>query len=172
MAHHGRAEKHDVVADREVATDGNLSRDLAALADRRASGDSRQSRDGCVRTHVYVMGDHDEVVELHALLDHGVLDSASVDRGVGTDLNIGADAHGAHLGHFYPAMLVGSESKAIAADDSARLHNGARADLHGPTESDARGEIDIFSKRDLVFQNAVGSNECPGTDDDALANHT
>src|SRR3984957_21075794 len=42
MAHHGRAEKHDIVADREVTTDGDLTRDLATLADRGAAGDARQ----------------------------------------------------------------------------------------------------------------------------------
>src|ERR1700742_4159764 len=44
MAHHGGVEKHHVVADREMATDGDLARDHAALSDGRASRDARQSR--------------------------------------------------------------------------------------------------------------------------------
>ncbi len=79
---------------------------------------------------VNVMGDHDEVVELHALFDDGVLDRAPVDRGVGADLNVRADKHGAHLGHFYPTALFGGESKAVATNDSARLYYSAGADLH------------------------------------------
>src|SRR5580698_8427935 len=78
MAHHGRAEKHDVVADREVPADSDLARDLATLADRGAAGDPRQSRDGGMRADVDVMGDHDEIVELHALFDHRVLDCAAI----------------------------------------------------------------------------------------------
>ncbi len=46
-----------------------------------------------VRADAHVVADHDEVVELDALLDHGVVDGAAVDGGVGADLDVGADAH-------------------------------------------------------------------------------
>src|SRR5580658_6809784 len=56
MAHHGRAEKHDIVADRQVAADSDLARDLAALADRGAAGNTRQSRDRRMGADMNVVG--------------------------------------------------------------------------------------------------------------------
>src|ERR1700722_16069608 len=154
MAHHGRAEKHDIIADREMTADGDLTRDLAALADRGAAGDTRQGRDRRMRANVHVVGDHDEVVELHALFDDRVLHRTAIDRGVGADLNIRADAHATHLGHLDPTALLGSESKTAAADDRTRLHDRPGADLYRSAQGDAGDEIDVLGKRDLVLQNA------------------
>jgi hypothetical protein len=48
-----------------------------------------------VRADAHVVRDLDLVVELHALLDHRVVQRAAVDGGVGADLDVVADAHAA-----------------------------------------------------------------------------
>src|SRR5689334_16481142 len=60
MTHHRGAEEDDVVTDGEMAANGDLAGDLAALADRGTARDSRQRGNGRVSTNADVVGDHDE----------------------------------------------------------------------------------------------------------------
>src|SRR5207302_9856026 len=76
----------------------------------------------------HVVADLDLVIELHALLDHRVVDRAAVDRGVGADLDVVADVHAANLGDLDPAALVLGDADAVAADHRAGVNDGVRAD--------------------------------------------
>ena len=51
---------------------------------------------------VHVVADLDLVVELHAVLDHRVVQRAAVDGGVGADLDVVADDHAADLRNLAP----------------------------------------------------------------------
>ena len=55
--------------------------------------------------------DLDQVVELDAVLDHGVVERAAVDAGVGADLDVVADAHRAELLDLLPAALRAARSR-------------------------------------------------------------
>src|SRR5215469_18525392 len=74
---------HHVVGDADVACEPRSAADHAAPADGGAAGYSHAGGNRGVRADAHVVADHDEVVELHALLDHGVLDGAAIDGGVG-----------------------------------------------------------------------------------------
>src|SRR6185312_7182298 len=128
MADHGAAGDHHVVADREVPADADLAADHAATADLRAAGDTHAGRQGTVGTNPNVVGDHDQIVELHALLDHGVLDGPAVDGGVGADLDVGANAYGARLRHLDPTASLLGEAEAVTPNHRSWLDHGAGAD--------------------------------------------
>src|SRR2546430_746869 len=82
-----------VIGDGEVAGEAGAAADHAALADRSAAGHADAGGERTVGADVHVVPDLDEVVELHTLLDHGIVDGAAVDGGVGADLDVRSDAH-------------------------------------------------------------------------------
>jgi len=71
-------------------------------------------------------------------LDHGVVDGAAVDGGVGTDLDVRSNAHRAQLRHLQPGAALGREAEAVAADHHPGLQHGARTDLHRAAQRHAR----------------------------------
>src|SRR5579883_1134598 len=118
MADHGAPGDHHVVADREVTPDAHLPTDHAAPPDARAARDSDAGRQGAMGTHPDVVRDHDQVVELYALFDHGILDGSAIDGGVGADLDIGTHAYTACLRHLDPTTVLLRKSEAVTPDDS------------------------------------------------------
>src|SRR6218665_3476290 len=60
-----------------------------------------------VLADAHVVADLYQVVELDAVFDHGVLQRATVYAGVGSDLYIVANAHGAELLDFDPLPVLG-----------------------------------------------------------------
>src|SRR6267142_5717015 len=99
-----------VVGDGEVAGEASAAADHAALADRGAAGHADAGGERTVGANAHVVSDLDEVVELHTLLDHGVVDGAAIDGGVGADLDIRSDAHRAQLWHLEPGAALGREA--------------------------------------------------------------
>src|SRR4029077_19384109 len=124
-------------------------------------------RDRRVRADAHVVRDHDEIVELDALLDHRVLDGAAVDGGVGDNLDVRADAHGAALRHLEPGALLRGEAEAVRADHYTGLQHAARTDLHTVAERDARDEPHISREAHLRGELAVRTDE--GTRSDGHA---
>src|SRR5688572_32653279 len=98
-----------------------------------------------MRTDAAVVGDHDEVVELHALLDHRVLEGAAVDDGVRADLHVVADDDAAELRHFHPGAFLRRVTEAIAAHHRARLHDAALAQAHAWADDDARHQAAVIA---------------------------
>ena len=145
--------------------------DHAALADGGAAGDPGAAGDDRVRADAHVVADLHEVVELDALLDHGVLDGAAIDGGVGADLHIRAHAHGAHLGHLDPRAALGREAEAIPADHHARLQHGC---AHRPARCRARASRAPPAARPRLeyhpgVEDTVGTDEGARPDDHVLA---
>ena len=71
--------------------------DHTALADLGAARDARHRGHDRMLAEAHVVGDLHEIVELHAVLDDGVLDRAAVHRGVRADLDVVADHDAAEL---------------------------------------------------------------------------
>jgi hypothetical protein len=67
-----------------------------------------------VRADVHVVADLDQVVELDAVVQHGVVQRAPVDAGVGANLHVVANAHGAQLLDLDPAPWLGAKPKPSA----------------------------------------------------------
>src|SRR5690606_33728042 len=101
------------------AHDAGRAADQAVAADGGAAGDGDATGHGGVGTGPDVVGDLDLVVQPHVLLEHGVLDGAAVDGGVGADLAVVADPHAALLRHLGPAPGVHGQAESIGAKHGA-----------------------------------------------------
>src|SRR6201984_3645928 len=142
--------------------------DHAAPADAGAAGDAGAGRDDRVRTDAHVVRDHDEVVELHALLDDRVLDGAASDGGVGADLDVGTDAHAADLRHLEPGTFLRGKAETVRADDHARLQHAACTDLHTGAEGDARDQPHVGGEARRFGEVAVTPHGAARADGHAL----
>jgi hypothetical protein len=98
-----------------------------SAADAGAAGHADAARHRGVRADVHVVADLDQVVELDAVVDHGVVERAAVDAGVGADLDVVADAHRAELLDLLPAPSSGAKPKPSAPITTPAVHDAARA---------------------------------------------
>ena len=89
---------------------------------------------------LHVVADLDQVVELDAVLDHGVAERAAVDAGVGADLDVVADdARAPSCSIFSQRPLVGREAEAVGADAPRRGWTMQRAPIvQSGDDADAR----------------------------------
>src|SRR5262245_36240670 len=110
-----------MAVDHRRAADGDVPPDIRAAPAADAAGD------GAVRADAHVVADLNLVVELDALLDHGVVERAAVDRGIGADLDVVADAHRADLRNLHPAAFLAGDAEAVGADDDPGVHHHAFA---------------------------------------------
>ena len=148
-----------------MADDARLPAYHAACTNRGAAGDADTAGNGGVLPDAHVVGDLYLVVELAAIADHGVVKCATVDRGVGTDLDIIADHDPPHLRNLHPTtILLAREAKAIRAnhrtrmDDAVLAHHAVMLNRHVGCEP--RAATDAGAAADVAA----------GADDDVLAN--
>src|SRR6185437_9094359 len=145
--------------------------DHAAAADDRAARDTDTGRESAVGANPHVVRDHDQIVELHAFLDHRVLDGSTINGGVGADLDVGTYDHGPGLRHLDPTTVLLRETEAVAADHGAGLDHGSRTDLHVAAHRHACDEVRIFGYGCLRLDHAVRADENARADDGPLLYH-
>src|SRR5262249_24011271 len=160
-----------IVTDIEVAAEANRPGDHAARADAGAAGDPGAGGDRAVRADVNIVADLDLIIELDALVDHGVIDGAAIDGGIGANLDIIADHDRADLRHLEPARALASESKAIGADHDPRVHEHPLTDAHTPFERDAADQMCVGTKLRTASEDARGTDQAAGTDAHLRADH-
>lgn len=78
-------------ADAKMAVDSALASDRDEVFDCRRSGDADLRGEKTLTSDFDVMGDLHEVIDFRAAADDGVTAAATVDRGVGPDLDIVSD---------------------------------------------------------------------------------
>jgi len=83
---------------------------------------------GRVGTHMDVVTDLDQVVELDTVFNDRVFKCTTVNAGVGTDFDVIANAHGPQLLDLDPLPLVRGKTKAIGANHNPCVHNAAGTD--------------------------------------------
>ena len=91
--------------------------------DARTARNPHTPRHGGVPANVDVVANLNQVVELDAIFNDGVLQSTSVDAGIGTNFNIIANGNSAQLFNFFPSTLVQRKPKTISADDHTCMNN-------------------------------------------------
>src|SRR5258706_12383692 len=148
----------DVIDDVQMAEDQRRAAKGAMAPDVGAAGDTDAAGHRGMRADARVVADLDLIVELHALLDDGVVERTAVDRGVGTDLDIVADAHRADLRDLDPAPVVVGDAKAVGADHRPRMDDHPLAERAPRVDHDARIEAAIFADLDLVAYHAAGAD--------------
>src|SRR6476619_1088511 len=116
------------IDDLEMPADHGAAADPAIAADARAAGDAYAAGDRGVRPDVAVVPDLDLVVELDTFFDHGVVERAAIDRGIGAHLDVVAEHHSSDLRNLVPAPVFPGETEAIGPDHCARMQDHALAD--------------------------------------------
>ena len=67
------------------------------------------------------MANLDQVIEFDTVFNHGVLQRAAVDTGIGTNFNIITDPDGSQLFDLFPATGVRCKAKAVGTNHNARV---------------------------------------------------
>src|SRR5436190_11118688 len=117
----------DVIDDLQVAEDHRRAAKGAMAPDVGAAGDTHAAGHRGMRADARVVSNLDLIVELHALLDDGVVERTPVDGGVGTDLDVVADAHRADLWDLDPAPVVVGDAEAVGTDHRPRMDDDSLA---------------------------------------------
>src|SRR5690606_9566561 len=171
MRYQSHGQHGDVIGDLEMPDDAYRAADHAAAADPGAARDRRTACNRRVRTDPHVVRDLDLVVQLHAVFDDGVIQRAAIDRGVGTDLDIIAYAHGAELRHLEPALAVARLAEAVRADHNAWVKNATRADHHVAAQHHAGIQPRAFAHGRAALDAAVRADARRCADDGIRADH-
>src|SRR3989442_985130 len=88
---------HGPVADADVVGDPHLPRQHHAAPKLRGPRDADLGHEDRVLTHLHVVPDLDEIVDLGPPADDGIAEGRAVDRGVGADLHVVLDDDAARL---------------------------------------------------------------------------
>src|SRR5258708_13434094 len=99
-----------------MAEDACRASDRAVPADARAARNGRTAGHRRMRADAYVMADLDLVVQLDPVLDHGVVERAAVDRGVGADLHVVTYECPTRFRNLDPASRIARHAETIAAN--------------------------------------------------------
>ena len=119
---------------------------------------------------VDVMTNLDQVVELDAVFNHGVLQGTPVYAGVGTNLNIIANTNGTELLYFFPAALVRCKAETISTNDNPGVNNAAFADTavirqrHACCQAAAAADGGVSPDHAVLTNMDTGSNHCAWPD--------
>ena len=80
-----------------------------------------------VLANAHVVADLDQVVELHTVFYHRVLQRAPVNAGVGANFDIVANAHCSQLFDFFPSTGIGRKTESIGTDHHTRVQDATRS---------------------------------------------
>src|SRR5206468_10975264 len=137
---------------REVIAVTQLPRDDGLVLDLHAAGDARLGHDQAASRDADVVGDVHQVVDLRPGPDHGVVDAAAVDAGVGADLDIVPDQAAAHVRNLAVrlARFPGDVAEAIAPQHGAGVDDDPLAKRRPGVAGDARIEQRLVPDRHAV----------------------
>src|SRR6266404_4146385 len=108
-AHEAATRDGHVVRNRQMPRKSHHTADHAALTDRGASRNTGAGRNGGVRSDDHVVTDLDLIIQFYPILDDGIVDGPTIDRGVGADLHIIADSIPTRLPPLAPVSPFRSE---------------------------------------------------------------
>src|SRR5690606_19041036 len=156
-------------ADLQVPGDADRAADHAVAPDPRAAGDGGAAGHGGVVADVDVVGDLDQVVESHVASRHGVVDGATVDAGVGSDLAVVTHHDAAELRDLDPVRLtvfgpVQRQAEAVGAEDRAGMDADAPSQPHPGDQGDARDEYRAGPHDAVIADHAARADRGTGLD--------
>ena len=140
------------------------------------------SRHHGILANLAIVSHLDKVVELHALMDHGLAHRRAVDTGIGSDLHIVLDDHNANLRNLVVALCVGCKAKAIGTNDTTSMNSDMIAQTaalingHMWIEQAALAKLHTIANDDMGINLATIANHdaiadaSKGSDVDILAN--
>ena len=129
MRHHRGGRHMHAIGQRQVPQHDGAAAQRAVRTDGGTAGHADTTGHGAVAPHAHVVADLHQVVEFHAVLDHRVLQRAAVNAGVGSDLDIVADAHRAQLLDLDPGAAFRRKAEAVGANHGTGMHGAALAHM-------------------------------------------
>src|SRR5258708_99848 len=139
-----------------MAEDACRASDRAVPADARAARNGRTAGHRRMRADAYVMADLDLVVQLDAVLDHGVVERAAVDRGVGADLHVVAYEGPTRLRNLDPASRIARHAETIGANHHAGMNQRALADKAARIDGHRRSQAAVLADPCVFADRAIG----------------
>src|SRR5450830_1119020 len=127
---HGHASDEDVVANIDMTHQPYATGEHAMLADLGAAGYAYAGRHGGVIANLYVVGNLDLVIELHAITDHGIGQSPAINSRIDADFHIVADQYAADLGNLVPNTFRIGKTEAFTTNHRTRLNDHPLPDTH------------------------------------------
>lgn len=119
----------NMISDFDVTDQASAAGYGAMAPDTRTARDTDTTGDRSMLSDDHVVGDLHLVIYLYTASDQRVIHGASIDRGVGADLDIIAYLNTADLRHFFPMTVTLRQAETVCTDDYARMQQNAFTDL-------------------------------------------
>src|SRR5262249_25290118 len=116
------------IADRHVADDARVRAHDDKIAQLRRAGNPALGDNHAMATDDDVVGDLHEDVDLGSFADDRIGEGSSVDRSVGSDLNIITNYDTADLRHFHVPVATHGKAEPILPNTRAGMENHAVSD--------------------------------------------
>ena len=148
-----------------MADDAGLTGQDDIISDLGAARNADLRADDAVFPDDHVVGDHDEIVDLRPLADHGAPEAGAVDRRVGTDLHVVLDHDDAALRDFVVLAVACVVAEAVRADNRAAMQNNPVAENASVAQDGVRMEATIRSEARVLADVRPGHDDAARADD-------
>jgi hypothetical protein len=99
-----------------MASNPNLPTHYNEVANLAAARDANLPRNQTMTTHHNIMGNMDHIIELRALADNGVTNSAAINRNIRTKFDMVLNDNASNLRNFCMTLPPNGKTKSILAD--------------------------------------------------------
>jgi hypothetical protein len=103
-----------------------LATDHHVTANGRATSDANLRNQDAVLSHSHIVGNLDEIVDFGALFDDSPTECGTVDRYIGSQLNVIFNDDTTELGDLMMSALMLYVSKAVGSDHGSTVHDHSR----------------------------------------------
>src|SRR2546423_4390125 len=163
-------------ANTEMPADPGLTSEYRSVADRHGSRDPDLRHHQTFLANAHVVGDVHQIVDFGAVADDGVVDAATVDCSIGTNLDIVADDTAAHMGNLLVGSIAKDVTESVAADARTGVNEHSLPQRRAGINRNARPEARTIANPDAVADDTVRPNHhtvaqrCAASNDCVLAN--
>ena len=142
-------------------------------ADAARSGNAGLRRDHDIASHVHVVAEVDQIVDLHAALDAGFFQSAAIDGRVGADLDVIFNHEPPLLRELeiFAAVGVAHIAKAVGSKYHAGVNDDVLAQFGARINNDARINAAMGADFDASSNHRTGANPGSGANLRMRLNH-
>jgi hypothetical protein len=161
------------ISNGDMTVDTDLSGKYDMISQLGATGNPHLSYQNTMLTNGYVVGDLNLIVYFGTFSNPSLAKSRSVNRSIGTNLDVIINLNDPHLRDFdMMALFILSKAKSITADDGTTVHNnpppkptavqndGARIDKAFSTNGNVVTDVHATKDRGPRTDTAMGTHAC------------
>lgn len=166
------AAEHDTFFDAGVFADTDLAAENDILLDGDTAGEPGLRGYHDVFSDQAVVADVHQIVDFRASGDAGCIQGATIDRGVGADLDVVVDFELPDLRKFFitAGRLIANVAEAIAAEHRAGVNDHSVSETHTGIDCHIRIQIAVASNDCFRADHAAGADPRALADGRAFAN--